>query len=336
MAWMERTGRLVVALGGLAVVLGLAGPLAATGRAETVFRLGHTLPASSHYGVGAQAFAEAVSIGSGGRYRIDVFPSNALAGGEREMIEGTLLGVIDVVVTSTGPIGNFVPMTMIMDIPFLFRDYAHARAVLDGTIGEEILAEFPTYGLIGLAWAENGFRHLTNNQRPVRTPEDLKGLKIRTMQNDVHLQAFATLGALPTPMSWPDVLGALQQGVVHGQENPIVVVVAAQFGGLQKYLSLTRHVYSPALFIMSPLAWETLAPEDRTLFVAAARKGAAAMRVKVEQMERDGVALLREQGMIVEEQIDQASFQSALSGAYAAYGSRFGQDRIDRIRNYQP
>lgn len=307
---------------------------AAPGWAATTLKLGYPLATTSHYGVGASAFAAAVAERSQGRFVIEQFPNLAL-GGEREMIEGAQLGTVDLVITSTGPVGNFVPETLITDIPFLFRDYAHARAVLDGPIGQEILAKFPERGLIGLAWAENGFRNLTNSVRPVAGPADLRGLKVRTMQNEVHMLAFATLGALPTPMAFPELFTALQQHAVDGQENPIPVIVSARFSEVQPYLSLTRHVYSPALVIMAPSVWDGLSPADREMFVEAARIGARAMRDEVTRVEQSGIDTLRGQGMQVTTATDTAAFQAALAPAYAEYARRFGQDAIDRIRNFR-
>ena len=131
-------------------------------------------------------------------------------------------------------------------MPFLFRDKAHARAVLDGPIGQEMLTKFDAKGFKALAWGENGFRHMTNSKRDVKVPEDLKGLKMRTMENPVHIAAYKGFGIITTPMAFPEVFTALQQGTVDGQENPLSVIISAKFDQVQKHLSLTGHVYSPA------------------------------------------------------------------------------------------
>jgi len=309
--------------------------LAPAAQAQMVFKLGYSLPPTSHYGIGAQAFADDLKARSDGRLRLELFAANAL-GGEREMVEGVQIGTVDLVVTSTGPVGNFVPATLVTDIPFLFRDYAHARGVLDGPIGQAILDQFPSHGLIALAWCENGFRHLTNSVRPVRQPQDLKGLKLRTMQNEVHIAAFKALGALPTPMAFPELFTALQQHTVDGQENPLTPIISAKFAEVQKYLTLTGHVYSPALFLMSPAAWDDLPPADQALLVAAARVGARAMRDEVDRQEHEGVEILSRQGMEVTRTIDRAAFEQALAPAYASYARRFGADLLESIRAWQP
>ena len=311
---------------GLAAATLLAAPIHAQ-----EFKLGYSLAPTSHYGVGATAMAEKLAELSGGDMTVEQFPANAL-GGEREMVEGAQIGTVDLVITSTGPVGNFVPDTLITDIPFLFRDYEHAHAVLDGEIGQEILAKFPEHGLVALAWGENGFRNLTNNVRAVRTPQDAEGLKVRTMENQVHMEAFETLGVLPTPMAFPELFTALQQGTVDGQENPIGVILSADFAQVQDHLSLTNHVYSPALILMSPIAHDGLTEEQKGWLREAAAAGAQAMRDKVRQDADEGIATLKEQGMEVVEEVDRAAFEEALAPAFESYAEQFGQERIDAIR----
>ena len=297
-------------------------------------KLGYSLGPNSHYGESAHVIANKLETLSGGKWTIKEYPANAL-GGEREMIESAQIGTVDMVISSTGPVGNFIPETQITDIPFLFKSYEHAHAVLDGPIGQKILGKFPQYGLKALAWGENGFRNLTNSVRPVRTPEDAKGLKIRTMENQVHITAFRAMGILPTLMAFPELLTALQQGTVDGQENPIGVIVNANLSQIQEHLSLTQHIYSPALIIMSLSIWEELNDEEKGWFEQAAKAGAQAMRTKAEADAASGVAVLEKQGMQVVKKVDQAAFLKALDPAYTAYAKKFGKDKIDAIQNFQ-
>ena len=319
-------------------VFAVAAAVVASGMAsaQTTLRMGYALaPApNSHYGVGATTLAEEITRRTQGRFKIEQYPNSQL-GGEREMIESVQLGTLDLVVTSSGPVPGFVPETGIVDIPFLFRDPAHARAVLDGPIGQELLAKFSAKNLIALAWGEQGFRHLTNNKRPVGAPEDMKGLKLRTMENPVHITAFRTLGAAPTPMAWPEVITGLQQGTIDGQENPISVITSAKLAQVQKYLTLTRHVYSPAVFMLSPKVWNGLSEADKQSFREAAKLAAASMRKFVDDLEKKGVDDLKAQGMQVVMAIDTAKFQAILAPAYAEYAKRYGQANIDRIKNYK-
>src|SRR6185436_9989970 len=200
---------------------------------QTTLKMNISVAQNSHYGVAIDTFAREVEKRTTGRYKIQNFYSGAL-GAERESIEALQLGTLDLTMTSTGPVPNFVPDIAILDIPFLFRDYAHARAVLDGPIGQDLLKKFEPKGIHALAWGENGFRNMTNSKHPVNGPEDLKGLKMRTMENPGHIQAYRAFGIIPTPMAFTEVFTALQQGTVDGQENPVSVITSAELDQGQK------------------------------------------------------------------------------------------------------
>jgi tripartite ATP-independent transporter DctP family solute receptor len=314
-----------------AAVAALLTLTAGVAAAQTVLKIGYTPPKDSHYGVGATTFCDEIEKGTQGRYKCQQFPSSAL-GGEREMIEAVQLGTQDLVNTSTGPLGNFVPETKIVDIPFLFRDYDHARKVMDGPIGQDILKKMPAKGLIGLAWTENGFRHMTNNKRPIVTAADAAGLKVRTMENKVHMEGYKSFGLLPTPMAFPELFTALQQGTVDGQENPIPVILSSKFAQVQKYLSLTGHVYSPAVLLLTPKVWDKLSDSDKKVFVAAAQTAAVAQRKRVNDDEATGIGQLKKDGMQVVEKVDGESFRKAVAPAYANFAKEFGAERIAAIQ----
>ena len=176
---MKARGMVAGVLMGLG--LGLSLGTMTTAGAQTALKIGWTNAIDSHYGIMATTFNDEIAKRTDGRYKLQYFTMGAL-GGEREMLEAVQLGTQDMVITSTGPVGNFVAETRIVDIPYLFRDYDHARKVLDGPIGQDILTKFPAKGLVAITWMENGFRHITNNKRSIKTPEDVKGLKIRTME----------------------------------------------------------------------------------------------------------------------------------------------------------
>ena len=315
-------------LTGLTCTLGLA----FTAHAQTILKIGYATTKESHYGVGSTVFCDEVEKGTQGRYKCQQFPSSAL-GGEREQIEAVQLGTQDLVNTSTGPVGNFVPEVKIVDIPFLFRDYDHARKVMDGPIGQDILSKFPSKGIIALGWTENGFRHMTNSKRDIVKPSDAAGLKMRTMENKVHMDGYRTFGILPTPMAFPELFGALQQGTVDGQENPIPVILSSKFSQVQKHLSLTGHVYSPALLLMSPKTWSKLNDADKKVFLEAAKKAGTAQRKKVNDDENTGIAQLEKEGMKVTKVVDGNAFREALKPAYVAYSKEFGADNIKKIQD---
>ncbi len=318
----------------LGLACGLALGIALPTQAQTVMRDNISIAQNSHQGVAIDVFAKEVEKRTHGRYKIQNFYSGSL-GGERESIEAVQLGTQELTFSSTGPVPNFVPEARILDIPFLFRDKAHARAVLDGPIGQEMLAKFDSKGFKALAWGENGVRHMTNSKRAVNTPDDLKGLKMRTMENPVHVAAYKGLGIITTPMAFPEVFTALQQGTVDGQENPLSVIMASKFDQVQKYLTLTGHVYSPAIFLMNKAAFDKLSADDKKNFIDAAKEAVKANRARVDEDDAKGVAELRSKGMIVNEHVDKAKFVAVLAPVYAEFDKEFGKANIDRIRNYK-
>jgi tripartite ATP-independent transporter DctP family solute receptor len=319
-------------LGASALALALAAGFSSMAAAQTTMRISISIPQNSHQGVAIDTFAKEVEKRTGGRYKIQPFYSGAL-GAEREATEAVQLGTQELTFTSTGPVPNFVPEVKILDVPFLFRDYGHARAVLDGPIGQELLQKFDARGIKALAWGENGFRHMTNSKRAVNGPEDLKGLKMRTMENPVHVQAYKGFGIIPTPMAFSEVFTALQQGTVDGQENPLSVITSAKFDQVQKYLTLTGHVYSPCVFLMNKEAFDKLSVADKTAFLEAAKEGVKANRLRVDSDEKIAVADLRAKGMTVVDHVDKARYQAALAPVYADFEKQFGKSNLDRIRN---
>lgn len=313
-------------------VLSAAAVLAAgSAAAQTTVRITHATPATSHYGAGTQAFCAEMEKRTGNRYKCQIQPNT---NDERASIEGVQLGSIDMTNTSTGPVSNFVPDVGIVDIPFLFRDYDHARRVLDGPIGQDLLAKFPAKGIVALAWTENGFRHMTNSKRAVVKPDDVKGLKVRTMQNPVHIQAFQSIGVQPTPMAFSELFTALQQGVVDGQENPIPVILSAKFSQVQKHLSLTGHVYSPSVMLISPKLWNSLNDADKAHFREAARVGAAAQRKKVNDDEASGIEQLKKEGVTVSN-VDSAAFRTAMAPVFSEFAKKYGAENIKRIQDFK-
>ena len=314
------------------LVLGMG--LACAAFAQTTMKISISTAQNSHQGVAIDTFAKEVAARTGGRYKVETFYNGSL-GGERESIEAVQLGTQELAFSSSGPVPNFVPETKILDVPFLFRDKAHARAVLDGPIGQDLLAKFDAKGFKALAWGENGFRHMTNSKRDVKAPEDLKGLKMRTMENPVHIAAYKGLGIITTPMAFPEVFTALQQGTVDGQENPLPVIMSAKFSQVQKHLSLTGHVYSPCIFVMNKGSFDKLSAADKTAFLEAAKVAVKANRDRVDQDDANGVKELRAQGMTVIEDVDKAKFVAMLAPVNAEFEKQFGKANLDKIRNYK-
>jgi len=316
----------------LAIGLSLALGLAAAASAQTVMKISISIAQNSHQGAAIDTFGKEVEKRTGGRYKVQSFYSGSL-GGERESIEAVQLGTQELTFSSSGPVPNFVPEAKILDIPFLFRDKAHARAVLDGPIGQEMLTKFDSKGFKALAWGENGIRHMTNSKRSVTGPDDLKGLKMRTMENPVHVAAYKGLGIVTTPMAFPEVFTALQQGTVDGQENPLSVIMASKFDQVQKHLTLTGHVYSPGIFLMNKASFDKLSAADKQAFLDAAKEGVKANRARVDEDDAKGVSELRSKGMTVVENVDKSKFVAMLAPVNAEFEKQFGKANIDRIRN---
>jgi tripartite ATP-independent transporter DctP family solute receptor len=294
-------------------------------------KLAHVVNEKDAFHVAAEKFKELVEKNSKGALTVTIFP-NAKLGDERTLLERMKMGIVDAGVITSGPIINFVPSFGVIDLPFLFRDPKHAYAVLDGSIGQKLMADLEAQGWKGLAFAERGFRNLTNSKRPVKTPEDIKGLKIRVMQNPVYVDSFKALGANAVPMAWTEVLTALQQGTVDGQENPLNVIMAFKLYETQKYLSITRHAYAPAPIIMSMNTWKKLTPEQQAIVKKAAQDAAEFERAWDNKMEAEWLKDLKAKGMVVATP-DLKAFRAAVKPVYDQYGPKYGKELIEAIQN---
>lgn len=295
------------------------------------YKLTMTQTAQHPYGVGAQKLADIVKERTNGRIQIKPFNDSVLAKGEREMLEGLQQGTIDIYVGSTGPVGNFSPSMLIVDIPFLFRDNAHVDKVLDGPIGKQLLADVDKSGFKGLAFWENGWRHLTNNKVAAKTPDEAKGLKIRTMENKAHILAFKTAGLNPTPMAYSEVYSALQVGVIDGQENPVAVFYASKLYETQKYFALTGHVYSPALVLFSQKKWDRIPKDDQEIIAKAAQEVALFERKLNRDDEEKKLKEMEGKGLVVVRDVNKAAWQKSMQPAFDEFAKQFGKDKIDAI-----
>ena len=297
----------------LAVVfaLGFSGPASA----KMTLKLATVTPPQHAYNDGAREFARLIEEGTKGEVVVKVFPGGQLGKGERELLEGMQVGTIDMAVISTGAISNFSPDMGVLDLPFLFVDNANVDAALDGPVGRQLLDELDSAGLKGLAFMENGFRNFTDSVRPLKKPEDFKGLKFRTMENPVHLASVRELGAQAVPMSWGEVYTSLQTGVIDGQENPIAIIHANKMSEVQKYLTLSGHFYSPAPLIMSLKKFKKLKPEWQSLFMDSAIKAAQFERKVIRDNEVKMLEDLKSWGMQVDT-VDKAVFIKAMQPVY--------------------
>ena len=276
--------------------------------------------------------AEIVKERSGGRIEIQVYPAGQL-GDEKETIESTRLGTIQINRTSTSPLAEFVPDMKILGLPYLFRDALHQWNVLHGPIGHELFETLPDAGFVGLTYYDGGARSFYNNERAIRSPADLQGLKIRTQQSEVMMATVKALGASPTPMAFSEVYTSLQTGVIDGAENNPPSYVSTGHYEVAKYYALDGHSRVPEIVIISRKAWDTLVPEDRALLREAAEESAAYQRDLWRQYEEEALAAAREKGCEIFEP-DTAPFRDAASSVVEQHGRGF-EDIIRRIREVQ-
>jgi TRAP-type transport system periplasmic protein len=295
---------------------------------QIVLKLGHGAQTGHQSHIASVRLAELIGQRSNGAIKLEVYPDRQL-GEEREMVEGLQIGSVDLAVVSTGPLLSFSPDVGVLDLPFLFKDSAHVYRVLDGEVGKELLGKFGAKNIIGLAWWENGWRHLTT-KKPIAQPSDLKGLKLRTMQNPVHIAAFKELGAAPVPMAWGEVFTSLGQGVIDGQENPVTIIYTNALWEVQKNLTLTGHVYSPHAVLMSRAAWNKLNGDQQALLTRTVAEVTTFQRETSKRLESEQLKLLQDKGMAVAK-VDLAPFQAA-TREVASTQKNINQDLLAKVR----
>ncbi|WP_322990632.1 TRAP transporter substrate-binding protein [Hoeflea sp.] len=228
--------------------------------AEFNFTFAHVLTEDTPNARAAVRFKEEVEAKSDGRIEINIRPAAQL-GGDVEIIEQTQMGLVHISIPPTGNLANFNEKMYLFDLPFLLSDNEAMKRVLDGEVGTELLGTLGGNNLHGIAMWGAGFRHMTNNVRPINGPDDLKGIKMRTLQAPTILSTYRAYGANPTAMAYVEVYNGLQQGVVEGQENPLANIDSMRFYEVQKYMTLTGHAYHTYAAVMNLQAWESL-PED--------------------------------------------------------------------------
>jgi len=242
------------------------------------------------------------------------------------------MGTVDVAIITTGPVGNISKLANALSLPFLFKSNEQADEVLDGPIGQEILDSLAASGIKGLAFSENGFRNLTNNIRPVHTVADVAGLKIRTMEAPLQVKIWRLLGANPTPMAWP-INTELAQGTIDGQENPLWVIDKYKIYEVQKYMSMTRHVYSSHIDMMNLATFNKLSKDDQKMFIDAMREAAAYQRKQNRDSDKEHMAVIVQNGMIVDEHPDIDSFRAKVQPIYEDSKKDIGADFVDKLLN---
>ena len=274
--------------------------------AETI-KLGVVTKPGSAQNIVADKFKELVEARSGGDLQVKIFHSASL-GNETEILQQIQMGTIELGIITSGPFDSFDPIVRVIDYPFLFKDPEQADTILDGPLGREILDSLETSGFKGLCFSENGFRNLTNSRQQVTRPADIEGLKIRVMSSALHQAIWRTLGANPTPMPWP-IYTELEQGVIDGQENPLWVLEVYKFYEIQKYMTMTRHVYSAHIDVASLGWWNKQDAQTRQMLQDSMCEAARHQRADNRAKNSARLKLLKDKGMLVQESPDIAQFR---------------------------
>ena len=279
--------------------------------AAKIVKLGVVTKPGSAQNIVAEKFKELLEQRSSGELEVKIFHSGSL-GNETEILQQIQLGTVELGVITSGPFDSFDPIVRVIDYPFLFKDHQQADQILDGPLGAEILTSLHSSGFKGLCFSENGFRNLTNSKKAVTRPEDIDGLKIRVMSSALHKSIWQTLGANPTPMPWP-IYTELEQKVIDGQENPLWVLEVYKFYEIQRYMTLTRHVYSAHIDVASLSWWESLDGETRNLVQSTMCEAAKYQRADNRKKNEARLALLKEKGMQVEEHPEIDAFREQVA-----------------------
>lgn len=265
-----------------------------------------------------------------GRISLEIFPASQL-GSERELVESIQLGNVDMAFVSSAVLGNFNPEFFALDIPFLFKDRTSVYRVLDGEIGQGLLASLDKVGIKGLTFWENGFRQLTNSKKEIKTPADLAGLKMRTMENEVHIAAWKELGANPSPLAFGELFTALQQGTFEAQEGPINLFYDMKFNEVQKYISVTNHVYSPWPLMINPEVYDSFSDEDKKVFDEVVKASADYQRGLALKADENAIANMPNV-KITELTADELSqFSSKMPAIHEIVKKKVGAAIVDKI-----
>lgn len=270
-----------------------------------------TIPGSAQ-NIVAEKFKELIEQRSNGNIQVQIFHSNSI-GNETEILQQIQMNTVQMGIITGGPFDTFDPIVSVINYPFLFKDYEQADKILDGPLGAKILKSLERAGFKGLCFSENGFRDLTNNRHPVKSPDEIKGLKIRVMASALHKAIWQALEANPMPMPWP-IYTELEQGVIDGQENPLWVMEVYKFYEVQKYMTLTRHVYSPHIGVVSLKWWKTLDSKTQDLIQTTIYDAAVFQRTDNRSKNAARLTFLKEKGMQVEENPDIDAFRTKVAG----------------------
>ena len=324
---MRRSGVLITAV--IACMVLLSG----AAFAKTVeFKFAHSGSLEHQYHIGAEYFKKLVEEKSGGEMKVTIFPQGQL-GGERDLAEGVRMGTVEIGSASPGNMAGFAPELELFGVPFLFQTKKQVYTALDGEVGEYFNKILLDKGFVNLAYWEVGFRNMTNNVRPVKTPEDMKGLKIRVQESKIKVELIKSLGAIPTPIPFGELYSALQQKVVDGQENPIATIYSMKFYEVQKYVSLTYHTYEPAMVFANPRWFNSLSPKHQQILREASIETAVYQRAKLAELDAERMDTMKKAGVQIEEKPDLKAFAEVTKDLYKVLGDTIPVEMMEKVRN---
>ena len=325
--------KLIVSTTIIAGLLAIAFPATAQSGA-VVLKMGHVASTDEPYHKAAEKFAELVKANTAGGVEIQLFP-NSLLGGQRELLEGLQLGSVDITLTTAAVLSSFLPKTQVIELPFMFRDREHVYKVVDGPLTKEIYAGDEQKKMKVIDTWESGFRNITNNVRPIEKPDDMKGIKIRVMENKMYIDMFKALGANPTPMARGELFTGLQTKVVDAQENPMGQIYTSRFYEVQKYLTLSGHTYSPEVVVFSLATWKKLSPKNQEAILKASAEAKQFNRDLSAKMDKEYIGKIKEKGMTVTSLSPQqvGAFQEKMTPVWDSFADKIGKDLIQKIKD---
>jgi tripartite ATP-independent transporter DctP family solute receptor len=283
--------------------------------------------------MGMEKFGELVEKKSGGHLKVQVYPGGAL-GSDQANVSALQGGTLEMAAMNSGIFASLVKEFAIYDFPFLFGNPKEADAVVDGPFGQNLHKKLEDKGLVGLAYYELGFRELTNSKRPISKVEDIAGLKLRVIPNPINIEWVKALGANPTPLPFPELYSALEQGAVDGQENPVATIKGAKLYEVQKYMTMTNHQYNPQSVVISKKFWDSLSPADRKVLQEAATESAQYQRTQSRAQLQVGIEDLRKGGMQINElpPAEIAKLRDKMKPVVAKYSANVGEETVRQIQ----
>ncbi len=312
----------------LATIIGAS--FAMQAEAKTTLRFATDVSKDNTQGQGAVYFAEQVKEKSKGEIEIKTFFDSTL-GNSQAIVSGARSGTIDIAMVGGGIASGLSPVMAVLDIPFIFKDKAHAYRVLDGEIGDKLYQTLEPLGLKGLAYFENGFRNMTNSRKPIVKPEDCAGLKIRVPQSNMLVATFEALKANPVPMAYGELYTAMETGAIEAQDHPISTLYAGKFYEIQKYLSMTNHAYTAVTVMMNKKKFDKLSADQQKLLVECARDAAKYQREVNAKQEVTMIEEMKKTGIQVNDNVDADAFMKATLSVRSIYTDKNGDEYVKLI-----